>query len=215
MFGDPLRNNLCSSCYKDSKMRHPFQRPGDVYSAPLKPSPRVNQRPISYSQEIPRPQNRQHQVPNRVVQVPSHNRGSYGNQVIITGSSSPATVQAGQVPYYIPCATQDCQNQANPNILEGYCNHCYKAYNDVFTETKDLVRGEPVGQPAAAHQQRPQVGEPQERPPRVGYGFEQDMALPSQKPTKIRCKHDWCNNYGNPHRLGYCNECYELTQMCK
>ena len=231
MYGDPELNNLCSSCFKESLMRPPFVKPADVHSAPLRPSARMPQRQTSHSQVLSNPVTRKQmqQPQDRVFHIPSHTKAGFGNQVIISTGSTPATVQAGQVPYHQKCVSPECQNPANINILEGYCNNCYRAYQDVFVDTEPgSVIAQPGQQAPEPYYEGPARGtqgqaapEPRYQQPQaysaVGQTakphYKDPLDLPTPKPTRLPCTHSWCTNYGNPRCFGMCNECYKLTQL--
>ncbi|XP_072018905.1 uncharacterized protein [Amphiura filiformis] len=249
MYGDPELNNLCSSCFKDSLRRPPFAKPFDVHSAPVRPSARPPKRQTSHSQALPTTHPHHGQQQNRVVHVPSNTQAAIGNNVVIATGPNPAMVQTGQVPHYQKCAEPECPNPANPNILEGYCNTCYRAFEEVFVEReRRSVIAHPAQEPPYPAQEPPypaqeppypaQVPRYQAQEPRYqaqephyqaqgpryqaphpamqqqsGKPYRAPADLPTPKPTRMPCKHSWCENYGNPKCFGYCNECYKLTQL--
>ena len=215
MYGDPETRNLCSACFKDSLLRPPFSKPVSVHSAPVQPSARLPRRQKSHSQVLASSSARpdpQQQPQNRAIYVPSNTEAAYGNNVVIGTGENAARVQVGQVPRYLKCATPACANPANPNILEGYCNTCYRAFKEVFVESSERKRpvmAQPTGQPYYESQD-PALQQQSGKPYRT---HEKPLDLPTPKPTRIPCKHSWCKNYGNPKCLGYCNECYQLNYV--
>ncbi|XP_070568576.1 tumor necrosis factor alpha-induced protein 3-like [Ptychodera flava] len=82
------------------------------------------------------------------------------------------------------CATRDCPNVGNPNILDGLCDECYNVYQDIrqaprYTQLREL-RPEPPASP--------------------------------KKNLISQCKQEGCDHFGNPRCFGYCNECYEILR---
>ncbi|XP_078001407.1 tumor necrosis factor alpha-induced protein 3-like isoform X2 [Glandiceps talaboti] len=87
---------------------------------------------------------------------------------------------------HIECATAECYNVANPNILDGLCGECYHVYQDI-----QLIPRYTLGRKI----------------------YHEPEVIPPPKAEKPRCKYDACDHFGNPKCFGYCHECYEVLMV--
>ncbi|XP_041463365.1 tumor necrosis factor alpha-induced protein 3-like [Lytechinus variegatus] len=121
----------------------------------------------------------------------SHTLPPKSQSAVISGTSTTSR-SAARASNYQKCSSQDCHNQANPQIMEGYCNDCYPAYKD-----KKKSRAS-----AGARDRSAPSSRTSKRELLLG---QQDDIFPISAP---RCHNDTCSNFGNDQCRGYCNGCF-------
>ncbi|XP_022081813.1 tumor necrosis factor alpha-induced protein 3-like [Acanthaster planci] len=199
MFGDPECGNLCSRCFAKMSMRRtraraspplchaetrPTQSPVHQYhTAPLNPSPRIPQAPPRAQTEVMYSE-RQHDLP-----------------MVHKRHTLPANYQK--------CARPSCHNQANLQILEGYCNACHQVYRQHGYTPEPLLANS--GSQARFYPQPPGCSTREEKILNIESG-PRIPPRPEANRTDMGCLSEGCTNYGNPRCQGYCNSCFRLLK---
>ncbi|XP_033635994.1 uncharacterized protein LOC117296993 isoform X2 [Asterias rubens] len=216
MFGDPELKDLCSRCFSKMMMKRTRTQ-----RSPKDPLALTNQEPI-YSNTAPlNPSPRPSPPPPRAHTGYMELHG--------TGQHSP---KRNSLPRnYQPCARPGCTQQANLQILEGYCNDCHQVYrtNKVLEYAVVVPAQAPAPKPIPPSRGRfafsSQSTVPEGWMHGGGQGFgvgtarepsrpieenRMDEGPPQAEPnrTDMKCKSDGCPNYGNPRCQGYCNSCF-------
>lgn len=179
-YGNPQYGDLCSKCFdRDVVGKQVRTSIGNGNTLPLKKA----------SHHYDLPPRSQSAVVAGAATTRSTTRSS---------SSRPASSKPGKVR---PCASPRCQNQANPQVLEGFCNNCYPAYRESTAKPRKIGSS---GRSSAF------TGVPQDH--RLPEMYKGDGYRTATGDSAAKCKLPTCSNFGNFQCRGYCNTCFQKSK---
>ncbi|XP_071485397.1 tumor necrosis factor alpha-induced protein 3-like [Diadema antillarum] len=174
-YGNPRYDGRCEKCF-DRDVVAQYSQIGHSRTAPVQKTGRQT-----------------HLAPNSQSEV-----------IISTGTVAGSGKRAVSPSNFMECVTFGCKKQANPQILDGYCNDCYPTYKRVEEPSYGTKKKSAAPKSAA-----PKSAAPKSVAPKSQQQAAKKKTYKTELGAKVDlCRMPGCKNYGNEQCQGYCNGCF-------